>query len=106
MADINSRFICKGPIHKLLNQLATKFEILNSSKPTAGSQSVKRNKGQMGPTFILNLSCPRSYYDIVASEQSRTSVEFKVVSPCAFKVLKFHISAVLSRNCKKHIIKL
>ncbi|XP_073029392.1 DNA mismatch repair protein MLH3 isoform X2 [Primulina eburnea] len=78
---INSRFICKGPIHKLLNQLATKFDVSNSSKPTAGSQNVKRNKGQMGPTFILNLSCPRSHYDIVASEQSRTSVEFKDWGP-------------------------
>ncbi|XP_073158982.1 DNA mismatch repair protein MLH3 isoform X2 [Henckelia pumila] len=78
---INSRFICKGPIHKLLNQLAAKFDLLNSSKPTAGSQSVKRNKGQMGPMFILNINCPRSYYDIVASEQSRTSVEFKDWGP-------------------------
>ncbi|KZV47150.1 hypothetical protein F511_16992 [Dorcoceras hygrometricum] len=79
MADINSRFVCKGPIHKLLNQLATKFDVLNSSNSSAGSQSVKRSKGQMGPVFILNLNCPRSYYDIVVSEQSRTSVEFKAV---------------------------
>ncbi|KAL3828072.1 hypothetical protein ACJIZ3_016874 [Penstemon smallii] len=74
---INSRFICKGPIHKLVNELATKFDLSNSLKPTTCSQSEKQNRCHMCPTFILNLNCPRSYYDIVTSERSRTSVEFQ-----------------------------
>ncbi|PIN23390.1 hypothetical protein CDL12_03874 [Handroanthus impetiginosus] len=61
---INSRFICKGPIHKLLNQLAAKFDLLNSWRPASSYQSEKRNKYEVCPTFILNLHCPRSYYDI------------------------------------------
>ncbi|KAI3462297.1 hypothetical protein Pfo_018960 [Paulownia fortunei] len=77
--DINSRFIYKGPIHKLLNQLAAKFDLLSSCQPATSFPSEKRNKYDMCPTFILNLHCPRSYYDIITSE--RTSVEFKDWAP-------------------------
>ncbi|GFQ03795.1 DNA mismatch repair protein mlh3 [Phtheirospermum japonicum] len=72
---INSRFVYKGPIHKLLNQLAAKFDLLNSWQPATSFQSEKRNKYDICPAFILNLHCPRSYYGIITSE--RTSVEFK-----------------------------
>ncbi|KAL2522157.1 DNA mismatch repair protein MLH3 [Forsythia ovata] len=78
---INSRFICKGAIHKLLNQLAARFDSLNSWKPGTGSQKGKRNRCQICPLFILNLSCPRSYYDVITFEQSKTSVEFKDWAP-------------------------
>ncbi|KAL2499163.1 MUTL protein3 [Abeliophyllum distichum] len=78
---INSRFICKGAIHKLLNQLAARFDSLNSWKPSTGSQKGKRNRCQICPLFILNLSCPRSHYDIITFEQSKTSVEFKDWAP-------------------------
>ncbi|KAL6521458.1 hypothetical protein OROGR_018027 [Orobanche gracilis] len=74
--DINSRFVYKGPIYKLLNQLAAKFDSLSSWQPaTTSCQSEKRNKYDICPMFILNLHCPRSYYDIFTSD--RTSVEFK-----------------------------
>ncbi|KAL8549991.1 hypothetical protein ACS0TY_008713 [Phlomoides rotata] len=74
---INSRFIYKGPIHKLVNQLAAKFDVLSSWQLTTSSQSGKQNKYDMCPAFILNLQCPRSYYAIMTSDRSRTSVEFK-----------------------------
>lgn len=82
ISDVNSRFICKGPIHKLLNQLAAKFDLSNSWKPTTDSVFEKQNRCHLIPTFILNLNCPRSYYDIVTSDRSRTTVEFKVGIPC------------------------
>ncbi|KAL7132155.1 hypothetical protein ABFS83_12G052800 [Erythranthe nasuta] len=78
---INSRFICKGPIHKLLNQLAAKFDLLGSWQLATSSENEKRNKYDTCPTFILNLHCPRSYYDIITSDRSRTSVEFKDWGP-------------------------
>ncbi|XP_019182756.1 PREDICTED: DNA mismatch repair protein MLH3 isoform X4 [Ipomoea nil] len=65
---INSRFICKGPIHKMLNNLAASFNI--------GSQSEKQSRPQICPAFILNLNCPKSCYDLTF-EPSKTSVEFK-----------------------------
>ncbi|XP_031093800.1 DNA mismatch repair protein MLH3 isoform X2 [Ipomoea triloba] len=65
---INSRFICKGPIHKMLNNLAASFNI--------GSQSEKQSRSQICPAFILNLNCPKSCYDLTF-EPSKTSVEFK-----------------------------
>ncbi|KAL6588198.1 hypothetical protein OROMI_001176 [Orobanche minor] len=65
-----------GPIYKLLNQLAAKFDSLSFWQPaTTSCESEKRNKYDMCPMFILNLHCPRSYYDIFTSD--RTSVEFK-----------------------------
>ncbi|KAL3629906.1 hypothetical protein CASFOL_026218 [Castilleja foliolosa] len=73
--DINSRFVYKGPIHKLLNRLAAKFDLLSSWQPATSFHSEKRNKYDIFPAFILNLHCPRSYYSIITSE--RTSVEFK-----------------------------
>ncbi|KAL6586459.1 hypothetical protein OROMI_001447 [Orobanche minor] len=86
--DINSRFVYKGPIYKLLNQLAAKFDSLSFWQPaTTSCQSEKRNKYDMCPMFILNLHCPRSYYDIFTSD--RTSVEFKVVLKRSIMVLFF-----------------
>ncbi|KAG5529979.1 hypothetical protein RHGRI_030372 [Rhododendron griersonianum] len=73
---INSRYICKGPIHKLLNQLATRFNYLDQQKDNIGTHSAKRSRSQTSATYILNLICPRSWYDITF-EPSNTSVEFK-----------------------------
>ena len=78
VADINSRFVCKGPIHKLLNQLATRFECLDSWAVNDGSQNRKRSRSQAYPAYILNLICPRSLYDLTF-EPSKTYVEFKVI---------------------------
>lgn len=76
--DINSRFVCKGPIHKLVNQLATRFECCDQGKPVSSSQNRKRSRPQTYPAFILNISCPRSFYDLTF-EPSKTYVEFKVI---------------------------
>ncbi|XP_057469421.1 DNA mismatch repair protein MLH3 isoform X2 [Actinidia eriantha] len=73
---INSRYMCKGPIHKLLNELAVRFNSLDLQKANVGSQNVKPNKSQTHATYILNLCCPRSWYDITF-EPSKTSVDFK-----------------------------
>ncbi|KAF5453802.1 hypothetical protein F2P56_023521 [Juglans regia] len=75
---INSRFICKGPIHKLLNQLAIQFDCLDPWK--INSQNQKRSRSQAYPAYILNLSCPRSLYDLTF-EPSKAKVEFKDWTP-------------------------
>ncbi|KAJ7953230.1 DNA mismatch repair protein MLH3 [Quillaja saponaria] len=73
---INSQFVCKGPIHKLLNQMAVRFEHLDPWKADNGFQTKKRRRSQAYPAFVLNLSCPRSLYDLTF-EPSKTYVEFK-----------------------------
>ncbi|XP_047973390.1 DNA mismatch repair protein MLH3 isoform X1 [Salvia hispanica] len=78
---INSRLVYKGPIHKLVNQLAAKFDMSSPWQLTTSSQRMKQNKYDKCPAFILNLQCPTSYYDIIASERLRTSVEFKDWAP-------------------------
>ncbi|XP_016560367.1 DNA mismatch repair protein MLH3 isoform X1 [Capsicum annuum] len=65
---INSRFVSKGPIHKLLNNLAMSFD--------SASDIEQRGRSQRNPLFFLNLNCPRSLYDLTL-EPSKTSVEFK-----------------------------
>ncbi|KAK6258076.1 hypothetical protein SCA6_012550 [Theobroma cacao] len=76
MSDINSRFVCKGPIHKLLNNLATSFESLDSKKANNWTKKGKRSRPQVFPSYILNISCPPSFYDLTL-EPSKTYVEFK-----------------------------
>ncbi|XP_008241931.1 PREDICTED: DNA mismatch repair protein MLH3 [Prunus mume] len=73
---INSRFICKGPIHKLLNQLASNFECWDPGKDVDVSQNRKRSRPQSLPAYFLNISCPQSLYDLTF-EPSKTYVEFK-----------------------------
>ncbi|KAK7816296.1 dna mismatch repair protein mlh3 [Quercus suber] len=80
ISDINSRFVCKGPIHKLLSQLATRFECLDSWAVNDGSKNRKRSRSQAYPAYILNLICPRSLYDLTF-EPSKTYVEFKDWGP-------------------------
>jgi len=77
--DINSQFVCKGPVHKLLSQLAIRFEHRNSWSADNESQNKKRGRFQPCPAYILNLRCPRSLY-VLSFEPSKTYVEFKVVS--------------------------
>ncbi|XP_030535941.1 DNA mismatch repair protein MLH3 isoform X2 [Rhodamnia argentea] len=72
---INSRFVCKSPIHKLVNQLAKKFEHVNARRD-GGLQKSKRSRSCAGPAYILKLSCPRSLYDL-SFEPSKTFVQFK-----------------------------
>ncbi|CAN4083588.1 unnamed protein product [Withania somnifera] len=65
---INSRFVSKGPIHKLLNNIAMSFD--------SAFDIEQRGRYQTYPLFLLNLNCPRSLYDLTL-EPSKTSVEFK-----------------------------
>ncbi|KAG5245448.1 DNA mismatch repair protein [Salix suchowensis] len=73
---INSRFVCKGPIHKLLNHLASRFEFPDLQKTNSVSQKGKKSRPQPCPAYILNLSCPFSLYDLTF-EPSKTHAEFK-----------------------------
>ncbi|KAJ8567718.1 hypothetical protein K7X08_019926 [Anisodus acutangulus] len=61
-------FVSKGPIHKLLNNIAMTFD--------SASDIEQRSRSQIYPLFLLNLNCPRSFYDLTL-EPSKTSVEFK-----------------------------
>nr|XP_011461560.1 PREDICTED: DNA mismatch repair protein MLH3 isoform X2 [Fragaria vesca subsp. vesca] len=88
---INSRFICKGPIHKLLNQLASSFECWDPGTAVVGSHNRKRSRPQAFPVYVLNLSCPHSFYDLTF-EPSKTYVEFKDWVP----VLNFIEKAIQS----------
>ncbi|PIA46727.1 hypothetical protein AQUCO_01500339v1 [Aquilegia coerulea] len=73
---INSRVVCKGPIHKLLNNLADCSICLDLWKGASGLQSGKRSRAQAYSAYILNLRCPQSSYDLTF-EPSKTTVEFK-----------------------------
>ncbi|XP_040370286.1 DNA mismatch repair protein MLH3 isoform X7 [Rosa chinensis] len=88
---INSRFICKGPIHKLLNQLASSFECWDPGTAAVGSRNRKRSRPQAFPVYVLNLSCPQSFYDL-NFEPSKTYAEFKDWGP----VLNFIDKAIQS----------
>ncbi|KAJ6413347.1 hypothetical protein OIU84_006191 [Salix udensis] len=77
---INSRFVCKGPIHKLLNHLASRFEFPDLQKTNSVSQKGKKSRPQPCPAYILNLSCPFSLYDLTF-EPSKTHAEFKDWNP-------------------------
>ncbi|KAB2036445.1 hypothetical protein ES319_D03G001600v1 [Gossypium barbadense] len=74
---INSRLVCKGPIHKLLNNMATSFESLHPEKKANNwTKNGKRSRSQVVPSYIINISCPPSFYDLTF-EPSKTYVEFK-----------------------------
>ncbi|CAI9272212.1 unnamed protein product [Lactuca saligna] len=74
---INSRYISRGPIHKLLNQLATDSELL---KGDIRSECGKRSRCHACLTYILNLTCPRAHYDL-SFEPTKTCAEFKEWDP-------------------------
>ncbi|XVF16034.1 hypothetical protein REPUB_Repub09cG0206800 [Reevesia pubescens] len=80
MSDINSRFVCKGPIHKLLNNIATSFESLDPEKADNWTKKGKRSRSQVFPSYIVNNNCPPSFYDLTF-EPSKTYVEFKDWEP-------------------------
>ncbi|XP_039138697.1 DNA mismatch repair protein MLH3 isoform X2 [Dioscorea cayenensis subsp. rotundata] len=69
---INSRFVCKGPIHNLLNSLASSLQSSTEIKFHSG----KRPRTQTYPAYILNICCPISMYDLMF-EPSKTILEFK-----------------------------
>nr|XP_043633823.1 DNA mismatch repair protein MLH3 [Erigeron canadensis] len=73
---INSRYISKGPIHKLLNQLAATHSCSHLLKADIGPQCGKRIRCQASSTYILNLTCPRAQYDL-SFEPAKTCATFK-----------------------------
>ncbi|XP_027359794.1 DNA mismatch repair protein MLH3 isoform X2 [Abrus precatorius] len=77
---VNSQFVCKGPIHKLVNQLAILFENQDSWNTDNEFHNKKRTRSQACPAYILNLNCPRSLYDLTF-EPSKTYVKFKDWTP-------------------------
>ncbi|KAJ6804767.1 DNA mismatch repair protein MLH3 [Iris pallida] len=83
---INSRFVCKGPIHNLINSLAS---IRAQRKAEPECQSRKRHKTQGYPAYLLNLCCPITSYDLYF-EPSKNIVEFKEWSP----ILSFFEQAI------------
>ncbi|KAK8937199.1 DNA mismatch repair protein MLH3 [Platanthera zijinensis] len=74
---INSRFVCKGPIHNLINSLATSFQsTIANWRDNSTNHGPKRQKTQGYPAYLLNLCCHMSSYDL-SFEPSKTRVEFK-----------------------------
>lgn len=107
--DINSQFVCKGPIHKLLSQLAIRFEHRNSWSADNESKNKKRDRSQPCPAYILNLRCPRSLY-VLSFEPSKTYVEFKVVSWFFSQLLQYYLLVISNFefvlfNCSHNIHK-
>ncbi|KAJ0468610.1 putative ribosomal protein S5 domain 2-type [Helianthus annuus] len=95
---INSRYISRGPIHKLLSQLAAMHESSDTLKADFRSQCGKRSRVQASPTYILNLSCPRAHYDL-SFEPVKTCVEFKDWDP-VLDFIKKAVSCVWSEVCE------
>ncbi|KDO71495.1 hypothetical protein CISIN_1g0005861mg, partial [Citrus sinensis] len=93
---INSRYVCKGPIHKLLNHLAASFDCSDSWKANNGFLKGKRSKSQACPAYLLNLRCPHSLYDLTF-DPLKTHVVFKDWEP----VLAFIERAIRSAWMKK-----
>ncbi|KAI7738387.1 hypothetical protein M8C21_008450 [Ambrosia artemisiifolia] len=75
-----SMYISRGPIHKLLSQLAAMHESSDMLKADIRPQCGKRSRVQASPTYILNLTCPRAHYDL-SFEPAKTFVEFKDWDP-------------------------
>lgn len=90
-SDINSRFVCRGPVHNLINSLASSFPLsLEHSRSEPEFRDMKRQRTQSYPVYMLNLHCPLSSYDLTF-EPSKTVVEFKVTFLFALLCLSKHI---------------
>ncbi|KNA24368.1 hypothetical protein SOVF_016200 [Spinacia oleracea] len=92
---VNSRFVVKGPIHKLLNHLADMCH-----DQLGGDRGGKRGQPQ-GPLYCLNLICPLHSYDLNL-EFSRASVEFKDWVPVLAFVEK-SVTPMWSKEVKRGI---
>lgn len=91
VTDINSRFVSKGPIHKLLNNFAASFDSTDDWKPTDGLQTGRRSRIQPCPGYILCITCPRHLYEL-SFEPSKTNVEFKVLNfSCDLNLLRLFL---------------
>ncbi|XP_038903643.1 DNA mismatch repair protein MLH3 isoform X2 [Benincasa hispida] len=100
---INRRFIFKGQIHKLLNQLASRF-MSQDPQTDHVCHRRKRSRSEANPAYVLNLDCPGSFYDLTF-ESSKTIVQFKDWTP----ILTFIEEAVQQfwkekYNCGKSLV--
>lgn len=82
LADINHRFVCKTPLHKVMNSwgrtgVSSVKEGLHGQESGKKTRSGRASGRQAYPAFVLNLRCQFSEYDITF-EVSKTIVEFKV----------------------------
>ncbi|KAL8194076.1 hypothetical protein R6Q57_026318 [Mikania cordata] len=93
---INSRYISRGPIHKLLSQLAAMHDCPALLKADIRSLCGKRSRLQASPTYILNLTCPRAHYEL-SFEPAKTCVEFKDWDP-VFTFIKKSVSCCWSEG--------
>ncbi|KAK9049220.1 hypothetical protein SSX86_031813, partial [Deinandra increscens subsp. villosa] len=91
-----SVYISRGPIHKLLSQLAAMHDCSDLVKADIRSQCGKRSRFQASPTYILNLTCPRAHYDL-SFEPAKTCVEFKDWDP-VFTFIKKSVSCFWSEG--------
>ncbi|XP_024976995.1 DNA mismatch repair protein MLH3 isoform X2 [Cynara cardunculus var. scolymus] len=93
---ISSRYVSRGPLHKLLNQVATMHSSSDLLKADIRSQCGKRSRCQASPTYILNLTCPRAQYDL-SFEPTKTCVAFKDWDPI-FTFVKKAVSCFWSQG--------
>ncbi|KAL7223720.1 hypothetical protein ACSBR1_025213 [Camellia fascicularis] len=68
------QFVCIHEVEYLVS--VQRFNSSDLQEANMKLQNGKRSRSQTYETYILNLSCPRSWYDITF-EPSKTSVEFK-----------------------------
>ncbi|CAL5326480.1 unnamed protein product [Camellia sinensis] len=68
------QFVCIREVDYLVS--VQRFNSSDLQEANMKLQNGKRSRSQTYETYILNLSCPRSWYDITF-EPSKTSVEFK-----------------------------
>ncbi|XP_038970985.1 DNA mismatch repair protein MLH3 isoform X2 [Phoenix dactylifera] len=73
---INSRFVSKCPIHKLVNDLAARFQGSLAQRVEPEFHRGKRLKNHGYPAYMFNLCCPPLSYDL-SFEPSKTIIEFK-----------------------------
>ncbi|CAL5361302.1 unnamed protein product [Camellia sinensis] len=92
------QFVCIREVDYLVS--VQRFNSSDLQEANMKLQNGKQSRSQPYETYILNLSCPRSWYDITF-EPSKTSVEFKEIPPAVVllcqkktiprgKVMMFH----------------
>lgn len=81
---INSRYICKGPIHRLIDSLFADYQVLrNCWSEEPEFQKRKRNKILCHASYLLNLVCPLTLYGLIF-EPTKTVAQFKDWIPVLF----------------------
>ncbi|KAL6601611.1 hypothetical protein ACP70R_044831 [Stipagrostis hirtigluma subsp. patula] len=96
---INSRFVSRNQIHNMINNLAASFQSsMTKRDEEIGVQSRKRQKADVYPAYLLNLSCPTSSYDL-HFEPTKTIVEFK-----DWQTVLFFLEQTVTNHWKKRTL--